>query len=30
MTEAARHAPGIDAEREFFGGLAVYLRGLDG
>ncbi|MET9377145.1 TetR/AcrR family transcriptional regulator C-terminal domain-containing protein [Streptomyces sp. NPDC002992] len=28
MTEAARHAPGIDAEREFFGGLAVYLRGL--
>ncbi|MFD7322795.1 TetR/AcrR family transcriptional regulator [Streptomyces sp. NPDC059875] len=28
MTDAARHAPAIDAEREFFGGLAVYLRGL--
>ncbi|MFJ3585236.1 TetR/AcrR family transcriptional regulator [Streptomyces sp. NPDC090127] len=28
MAEAARDAPGIDAEREFFGGLAVYLRGL--
>ncbi|MEU6985486.1 TetR/AcrR family transcriptional regulator [Streptomyces sp. NPDC046324] len=28
MTEAARHAAGIEAEREFFGGLTVYLRGL--
>ncbi|MEU6878570.1 TetR/AcrR family transcriptional regulator [Streptomyces sp. NPDC046712] len=28
MTDAAHHAPGIDAEREFFGGLTVYLRGL--
>ncbi|MEV4946025.1 TetR/AcrR family transcriptional regulator [Streptomyces sp. NPDC053755] len=28
MAEAGRRARGIDADREFFGGLAVYLRGL--
>ncbi|MBT2441254.1 TetR/AcrR family transcriptional regulator C-terminal domain-containing protein [Streptomyces sp. ISL-36] len=28
MSEAGRHAREIDADREFFGGLAVYLRGL--
>ncbi|GGT91614.1 TetR/AcrR family transcriptional regulator [Streptomyces lateritius] len=30
MAEAGRQARGIDADREFFGGLAVYLRGLGG
>ncbi|MET9438847.1 TetR/AcrR family transcriptional regulator C-terminal domain-containing protein [Streptomyces sp. NPDC006551] len=30
MAEAGRRARGIDADREFFGGLTVFLRGLDG
>jgi AcrR family transcriptional regulator len=30
MADTARHAGQVDAEREFFGGLAVLLRGLDG
>ncbi|MEU2929634.1 TetR/AcrR family transcriptional regulator C-terminal domain-containing protein [Streptomyces sp. NPDC007251] len=29
MAETARSAQGVDAEREFLGGLAVLLRGLD-
>lgn len=29
MTDTARHARQVDAEREFFGGLAAFLRGLD-
>ncbi|WP_323181036.1 hypothetical protein [Streptomyces sp. NBC_01142] len=29
MTETARHARNIGADQEFFGGLAVLLRGLD-
>ncbi|MCT4356114.1 TetR/AcrR family transcriptional regulator [Streptomyces sp. Je 1-79] len=28
MAQAARDAAGVDPEREFFGGLGVYLRGL--
>jgi hypothetical protein len=29
MAATARSAQGVDAEREFFGGLAVLLRGLE-
>ncbi|MGW0204945.1 TetR/AcrR family transcriptional regulator [Streptomyces sp. NPDC003233] len=29
MSATARHAQGVDPEREFFGGLAVLLRGLE-
>lgn len=29
MTETARHARSVDADKELFGGLAVLLRGLD-